>query len=278
MESQPAGPSLPSADLPHRPYAAVAGITSLDVLDLESLTINFDISLRVHTSHHFFNWTQGSLQSLVRHELLICALCEGKPVPSHYESYTSIPLDLARFGEMLGQDSTWMPHFVGAWERNHRRPVICDARDPEPLVSGILARELRRLDATCMVGHGTHDAGGRPVSFFIFACRQGAPVARQAYLLELIVPFVHAAWMRVRSDASVGSASAQTDCTGLLTSREVEILKWLYHGKSNVEIGLILEISPMTVKNHVQKVLRKLNVLNRTQAIGKALALRILNV
>jgi DNA-binding CsgD family transcriptional regulator len=36
-------------------------------------------------------------------------------------------------------------------------------------------------------------------------------------------------------------------------------------------------ISPLTVKNHVQKILRKLNAVNRTQAIGKAIELRILN-
>ena len=65
--------------------------------------------------------------------------------------------------------------------------------------------------------------------------------------------------------------------TGLLTPREQQILQWIYHGKSNIEIGMILEISPLTVKNHVQKTLRKLNVLNRTQAVGKALALRIVN-
>jgi DNA-binding NarL/FixJ family response regulator len=30
------------------------------------------------------------------------------------------------------------------------------------------------------------------------------------------------------------------------------------------------------VKNHVQKILRKLNVVNRTQAVGKALEARII--
>jgi DNA-binding CsgD family transcriptional regulator len=40
---------------------------------------------------------------------------------------------------------------------------------------------------------------------------------------------------------------------------------------------MILDISPLTVKNHVQKTLRKLNVLNRTQAVGRALALRLVN-
>ena len=37
-----------------------------------------------------------------------------------------------------------------------------------------------------------------------------------------------------------------------------------------------MKISPLTVKNHVQKILRKLNVVNRAQAVGKALELRIL--
>ena len=63
----------------------------------------------------------------------------------------------------------------------------------------------------------------------------------------------------------------------MLTVRELDILKWIYLGKSNFEIGAILKISPLTVKNHVQKILRKLNVVNRTQAIGKALELRIFN-
>jgi DNA-binding CsgD family transcriptional regulator len=40
---------------------------------------------------------------------------------------------------------------------------------------------------------------------------------------------------------------------------------------------MILTISPLTVKNHVQKILRRLNVLNRAQAVGKALSLRILD-
>src|SRR5262245_48219701 len=39
-----------------------------DTLQLESLILNLDAALRVHTRPHFFSWTQGVLQSLVRHE------------------------------------------------------------------------------------------------------------------------------------------------------------------------------------------------------------------
>jgi DNA-binding NarL/FixJ family response regulator len=47
-------------------------------------------------------------------------------------------------------------------------------------------------------------------------------------------------------------------------------------GKSNQDIGEILNISPLTVKNHVQKILRKLNVRNRAQAVSKATAMRLI--
>jgi DNA-binding CsgD family transcriptional regulator len=91
------------------------------------------------------------------------------------------------------------------------------------------------------------------------------------------VPYLHAAWVRSQVTWPLDRAGTKPAKTGLLTPREQQILQWIYHGKSNIEIGMILEISPLTVKNHVQKTLRKLNVLNRTQAVGKALALRIVN-
>jgi DNA-binding CsgD family transcriptional regulator len=103
-------------------------------------------------------------------------------------------------------------------------------------------------------------------------------MAKQTYRADLVVPYLHAAWMRSQVSWPLERANAAKPAkTGLLTPREQQILQWIYHGKSNIEIGMILEISPLTVKNHVQKTLRKLNVLNRTQAVGRALALRIVN-
>lgn len=61
-----------------------------------------------------------------------------------------------------------------------------------------------------------------------------------------------------------------------LTAREKEILQLIYHGKSNMQIAAALGINTLTVKDHVRKILRKLNVRNRTQAVGRAVALRIL--
>jgi DNA-binding NarL/FixJ family response regulator len=56
-----------------------------------------------------------------------------------------------------------------------------------------------------------------------------------------------------------------------LTSREVDVLRALVLGKSNKEIGVILEISEATVKVHVTHILKKLGVTGRTEAISVAL-------
>jgi DNA-binding NarL/FixJ family response regulator len=51
-----------------------------------------------------------------------------------------------------------------------------------------------------------------------------------------------------------------------ITSREIQVLRHVALGLSNREIGRTLEISPETVKQHVQSILRKLEVADRTEA------------
>ena len=51
-----------------------------------------------------------------------------------------------------------------------------------------------------------------------------------------------------------------------LTPRESEVLAHVAHGLTNKEIARLLGISPETVKEHVQRLLRKIGVRDRTQA------------
>lgn len=50
----------------------------------------------------------------------------------------------------------------------------------------------------------------------------------------------------------------------MFTQREQEVLKYVCLGYSNIEIGQKLFISSHTAKAHVQAILRKLNLKNRT--------------
>ena len=56
-----------------------------------------------------------------------------------------------------------------------------------------------------------------------------------------------------------------------LSSRELQVLKLIVEGLSNKEIAAALSVTESTVKNHVNSVLSKLNVRDRTQAATTAL-------
>ncbi|MFN8484693.1 MAG: response regulator transcription factor [Anaerolineae bacterium] len=51
-----------------------------------------------------------------------------------------------------------------------------------------------------------------------------------------------------------------------LTERELDVLRLLAQGQSNLEIAATLGISATTVRSHVSSILAKLSVTNRTQA------------
>lgn len=69
-----------------------------------------------------------------------------------------------------------------------------------------------------------------------------------------------------RLTGSVANATGDLGIPTPLTTRENEVLKQLAFGLSNKEIAAALGISYETVKEHVQHILRKLNVADRTQA------------
>ena len=61
-----------------------------------------------------------------------------------------------------------------------------------------------------------------------------------------------------------------------LTSREKEILKWVSFGKSNADIGDILDISRHTIDSYLRNIYIKLDVSERVSASHRALALGLL--
>jgi len=56
------------------------------------------------------------------------------------------------------------------------------------------------------------------------------------------------------------------DLKSVLTERELEVLRLISEGKSNVEIGEIMMVSTNTAKAHVGNILNKLSVTDRVQA------------
>lgn len=62
------------------------------------------------------------------------------------------------------------------------------------------------------------------------------------------------------------------------SKRELEILQHVAQGKTNVEIGQLLHISSRTVQGHLSKIFSKLDVETRTEAVTKAVSLKLLKL
>ena len=76
--------------------------------------------------------------------------------------------------------------------------------------------------------------------------------------------------------AGDGAARPRNRVSDPLTVRERDVLAMISQGCSNKRVARTLEISPETVKSHVKHIFLKLEVGTRTEAVFRAVSLRLL--
>lgn len=112
------------------------------------------------------------------------------------------------------------------------------------------------------------------------AVRAGA----QGYLLksttqqEMIEAIMAVAAGRRYFPAHIAARLAQRMSRSNLTAREREILEMMSKGLTNKQIGTALDISANTARNHVNNIIEKLEVADRTEAVTTAIQQGLLNV
>ncbi len=158
---------------------------------------------------------------------------------------------------------------VQAFEEHRPDVTLLDLRMPE--MGGVEAIEtIRRQEPGARIIVLTTFDGDEDI---YRAIQAGA----RAYLLkdtprqELLetIRAVHAGQRRLPPDVAARLAGRMLAPD--LTPRELMVLQQLVAGKSNREIGLALGITEGTVKVHVNSILAKLDVSDRTQAVTEAL-------
>lgn len=107
-------------------------------------------------------------------------------------------------------------------------------------------------------------AGANGVGAVTIATRHYEVSPRQRAGLQLAAHYLHAKMARLRAKAPPRPAPA-------LAPRERECLTWVAAGKTDWEIGQILNISEQTAHGHVQNALAKLGARTRAQAVALAL-------
>jgi len=241
-----------------------------DAVDRECLLLAIEQSLRVRAQPHFFTWTQGVLQGLIPHQVMFFATYDGRAQVIFADVLCPMRLSEEARNDITRADTGLTSVLLRTWEHGGRVPLLIDPRNRHRFEPGPVPSLMDALGFENIAAHGSWGAAGATDAFFGFAGVAKPLDERLATSVELILPHLRVALFRVQP--------RKVNRTGLvrrqaLTGREAEILQLLRHGRSNAEIGVSLAISPLTVKNHVQKVLRKLGVRNRTQAVALGLDL-----
>jgi DNA-binding CsgD family transcriptional regulator len=163
---------------------------------------------------------------------------------------------------------------------------------PNPLILAAL-QSRRPVAASELLSHGL--VLGRWQESFRFIAKQGdalaipivgtagaeglailsGPIERlNALSRSLLQIAVHLAFKRAAQLSSEPAREAVAASN--LSARQAECLRWVAQGKTDPEIGIILGVSPRTVRFHLDKAKDKLKVMTRVQAVTKAVKDRLI--
>jgi Response regulator containing a CheY-like receiver domain and an HTH DNA-binding domain len=156
--------------------------------------------------------------------------------------------DVARRGLAWLETNGWavlkLNSVAEAWLARFFPPGVCGSCLPKPLLSILGAWGNGPLrSGTLWVGHTQSASGRLTVRAFYDPGWRGVLL-----VLDLLPPFA-------------GRFSPRG-----LTEREAEVLRWVARGKTDPEIAIILGTRPRTIEKHVEHILAKLGVENRTTA------------
>jgi transcriptional regulator EpsA len=242
--------------------------------ELERLLFAVESSLQVNKRFQFFLWAQGVLQTFLPHAKLICAYGDLDAGQYTIDVFSSDNVATAQSDTVDASVEAFVELALAHWDANGRTPLLlsseAQAQTPdEPVVQAVWEAGLGHVMA-----HGTAELQGPNASFFVFARLPKAPRRRAADVLEIMLPHLHLAMFRcARDELKARAAAAPKGPT--LSQREVQIMRGVRDGLTNSDIGLQLDISPLTVKNHVQRILRKLGVGNRIQAVTRCMSMGV---
>ncbi len=181
-----------------------------------------------------------------------------------------------------------MRFLVAAWVQGEGAPLLLPVAKLRDACTAPVAALLLSFGIERLLVHGV----ARPqrpaeVECFFVLANTGQPALPETLAMtELLLPYLHWIWKRVMAtERDLAQAptstvpalkSAVSPAVKRVTDRERQVLEWVRDGKSNHEIAQLLSISPLTVKNHIQKILRRLGSSNRTQAVAEAIAMGLL--
>ena len=271
------------------------------VQEADSLLSLLQGALTARSQLGWSRWLQGEIQRFLPHDALIAAWGDFGAGVLAFDVITRNP---ALPAQALPKNiiEPLMVTLFHKWVAAEEQPMAMDANDLR--TAGHALFSLSR----CALVHGVKDHRSRYDCVYLFVGPEDLTTALSRQLCRVVLPFIDTGFRQLAdrgqkhpqdedSDAHGFASSSFADCPftetthhpayaesgfadsswadaaagergSALSARELEIMQWVRMGKTNSEIALILNLSTFTVKNHMRRIYKKLDVLNRAQAVG----------
>lgn len=274
--------SMHHSSSPHASsIAAPDAVAGGDAVDQNHFIDHVRESLQVKCHLQLMLWLQGDFQRSLPHQIFIAAWGDFSRGLVQHDVVSRIPA--LRTSHIANRDiSQLTSHLFHRWLGHGAQPF---AANFENLTLGPDGAEREGMEAfstmRSVMVHGVRDARGRHDCIYIFMNSDPCVAPKALDHLRIMLPFVD---MVVRQVEHLPCQSMEDvppremeiadepECMApdlQLSIREMEIMDWVRMGKTNYEVGKILNISTFTVKNHLQRIFRKLDVTNRAQAVSE---------
>jgi transcriptional regulator EpsA len=250
--------------------------TKLDTGEMVQFVELLHESLKVRSHFEFLLWSQGNLQQFLPHDIMIAAWGDFSLGLVYFDIVSAIPG--IRTGQVHNTNLTpLLKRLFSSWNTHSRAPFtltmnqgIFEDRDFEHDKLDGNFKHMR----SAMV-HAIKDVRGRHDCLYVLMSSSTTLPPTSRSMLEALLPYIDSSLRQLdhlpeqMPPQPVEEPVFADEDLGSLSTRELEIMEWVRNGKTNFEIGMILDISAFTVKNHLQRIFRKLDVVNRAQAVAK---------
>jgi transcriptional regulator EpsA len=236
-------------------------------------------SVDIRTHFDLLAWLQGDMQHYLPHDLLIASWGNFELGTLQHDVVST--LDGVRSNESDIQTITaLMCSLHGRWTEFGRKPFSLNTSQTGFLLGdnhlkNAVGDALQAMHSAIV--HGIVDERGSHHCLYVGFSTRDTYRSDERAAMAVILPYIDTALRQVthlphqnnhrRRSADLTEPVVGPDYN--LTERESEVLHWVARGKTNPEIAMILGISAFTVKNHMQRVFKKLDVTNRAQAVSK---------
>lgn len=219
--------------------------------------------IEVNSVPGFKFWVRTYVRPFFPHEMLIAGMVRHDFTEIAIDGLLAVDFSIAYVDEVRSSHGAFMCPTLNAWFSRGYHAQFFDPID-ERGSTHPWTTEFDKFALRNVAAHGVISADHRRASYFSFSRVPGPLNARHALLLEMLVPHLHQAYARVATTFNARAARAD------LSNFEITLLHWISKGKSDSDIAAVLNHSPHAVKYGVRRLLAKLNVATRHEAVAQA--------